>query len=217
MRFSATSGGKRRQKSLTFSGAKYPAESDLRKAIELAVIQRNRESEMVKVDAVFGAITALYREVHLAGLEHSTRQTDSYLLNSYIEPQFNDVPTRAVTPLAVTRWFGGLRLAPTTKASIRSIMSQCFELASRQVITDNVTGTLCKMRFFGHIVKPAKIFVRSAIPIVTLHESRRATKSLDDMSKRTTQKLHLRIGAWTTDYQTTSRASSNEAYGGRLP
>jgi len=130
VRFSALEGGKRRQKSLTFSGVDYQSESEVRKAIELAVIQQNRETERGKVDALFGAITNLYRHERLSDFEHSTRQTNTYLLKSYIEPQFKDVPIRGATPLAVTRWLSGLTLAPTTKAAIRSVMSQCFELAA---------------------------------------------------------------------------------------
>ena len=130
VRFSEWSGGKRTQKSLTFSGLEYPNESDVRKAIELAVSQQNRDTEKAKVEAVFGDIIGLYRTEHLPGLEHSTRQTNTYLLTSYIEPMFKDVPIRGVTPLAVTRWFSELKLAPTTKASIRSVLSQCFELAA---------------------------------------------------------------------------------------
>ncbi|MGO8759931.1 MAG: tyrosine-type recombinase/integrase [Terracidiphilus sp.] len=130
VRFSEWQSGKRRQKSLTFKGAEYPNESDVRKAIELAIVQQNRSTERVKVDALFGAITALYREKHLPGLEPSTRQTNSYILKNYIDPKFQGTPIRRVTPLAVTSWFNELKLAPTTKASIRSVMSQCFELAA---------------------------------------------------------------------------------------
>ena len=121
---------KRVQKSLTFSGDKYPNESDVRKAIELAVIQQNRETERVKVDAEFGAVISIYREEHLPNLEHSTRQTNTYLLDKYIKPKFEHVLIRDVTPLVVTRWLSELTLAPTTKAAIRSVMSQCFEKAA---------------------------------------------------------------------------------------
>jgi hypothetical protein len=130
VRFSEWAGGKRIQKSITFSGVNYPTESDVRKAIELAVSQQNRETERARVDAVFGTIIDLYRTKHLPGLEHSTQQTNTYLLDNYIDPKFAGAPIRSVTPLAVTQWFSELSLAPTTKASIRSVLRQCFELAA---------------------------------------------------------------------------------------
>jgi len=130
VRFSEISGGKRIQKSLTFSGFDYPNESDVRKAIDHAVVQQNRMVERAKVNAAFGDLTGLYRTEHMPGLGHSTQQTNRYLLASYIEPEFREVPIREMTPLYVTQWVNGLALAPTTKGSIRSVMSQCFELAA---------------------------------------------------------------------------------------
>ena len=64
VRFSEFSGGKRIQKSLTFSGFDYPTESDVRKAIEHAVVQQNRMVERAKVNAAFGDLrraAALFR------------------------------------------------------------------------------------------------------------------------------------------------------------
>ena len=57
VRFSEWERGKRKQKSITFDAAKYPNESDVRKAIQFAVVQQNRESERSKVEATFGVIT----------------------------------------------------------------------------------------------------------------------------------------------------------------
>lgn len=56
----------------------------------------------------------------------------------YIEPRWSDEPIRNVTPLAITAWMRDLRscldqrkpLSATTKAGIRSVMRQCFELAA---------------------------------------------------------------------------------------
>ncbi len=130
VRFSEVAGGKRRQRALYFSGQEYPKEADVRKAIEMTVTQHNQDSERAKVDVLFGAVTGLYRTEHLPDLEPSTRQLHTYLLNNYIEPKFAKVAIRKVDPLAVTLWFGELNLAPTTKASIRSVLSQCFKLAA---------------------------------------------------------------------------------------
>jgi hypothetical protein len=111
----------------------------VRKVIEQQVILQNRKAERVKVGALFGVLCALYRREHLPTLRHSTRGTNEYLLRDYIEPQWSADLIRDVTPLAVTSWIRDLRslsdpaktLSPTAKASIRSIMRQCFELAAR--------------------------------------------------------------------------------------
>ncbi len=75
-------------------------------------------------------VCAVDRQEHLPGLEHSTRYTNSYLLDDYIEAHFGHMPIREVKPLVIDRWIKGLKLAGTTKASIRSIMSVCFNLAA---------------------------------------------------------------------------------------
>ena len=77
------------------------------------------------MDALFGAIIELYREKHLPDLEHSTHRTNSYLLDSYIEPGFGTKQITEVTPLAVLEWSEELSLSPTTKAAIRSVLSVC--------------------------------------------------------------------------------------------
>ena len=130
VRFSERIGGKRVQKSMTFRGPEYRNESDVRKAIEFAVIQQNRDAARSKVDAAFSTIIDLYKSEHMPGREHSTNQLSEYILRNYISPRFADSPIREVTALAVTRWLNELKLAPTTKASIRSVLSQCFELAA---------------------------------------------------------------------------------------
>jgi integrase len=129
-RFSEVVNDKRKFKSLYFSGSEYPTEGSVRKALELAIVQRNSDHDREKVDAKFGAVTALYRDWHLPNLRHSTQQTNRYLLASYIEPRFAGSPLRSVTPLVVTEWLRHLQLRPTSKASIRSVLRVCFDLAS---------------------------------------------------------------------------------------
>ena len=130
VRFSELKAGKRVQKSLTFSGDEYRTENDVRKAIELEVVKQNRSAERHKVDASFSAPIGLFKDNHLPELEHSTRELYSYVLRKYITKEFGDDLVRDVTPLRVTQWLKGLDLAPTTKASIRTVMSQIFELAA---------------------------------------------------------------------------------------
>jgi integrase len=130
VRFSEWKNGKRHQRTLTFDPAEYPTEKDVRKGLELTVSQVNAEAGAVKADSKFMDICALYRQEHLPTLEHSTRYTNTYLLDDYIEAHFGHTPIREVKPLEIDRWIKGLKLAPTTKAAIRSIMSVCFNLAA---------------------------------------------------------------------------------------
>lgn len=131
VRFSATVNGKRTQKSLYFPADEYKTEASVRKAIQLQVAQVNSGNERAKVGAKFGVITELYRAEHLPTLRHSTQQVNTYLLKDYIEPRWASELLQDVTPLQVVGWFRGLSgLAPTTKTAIRSVMSQCFQLAA---------------------------------------------------------------------------------------
>jgi hypothetical protein len=51
--------GKRHQRTLTFNGAKYPKEADVRKAIELPVSQIDSGTAREKADQKFGAIITI--------------------------------------------------------------------------------------------------------------------------------------------------------------
>ena len=130
LRFSETVNGKRKQKSLYFDGSEYPTEASVRKATQNQVALVNTNNERHKVAAKFGAIIALYRTEHLPTLRHSTQSTNRYLIDDYVEPEWQGAPIKDVTPRGVAGWLGALKLSATTKASIRSIMSQHFELAA---------------------------------------------------------------------------------------
>jgi integrase len=130
VRFSEWKGGKRHQRTLTLDGSDYPTEKDARRAIELTVSQVNAGTGAAKADAKFMDICTLYRKEHLPTLEHSTREHNAYLLDDYIEAHFGHTPIRDVRPLDIDKWIKGLPLAATTKASIRSIMSVCYNLAA---------------------------------------------------------------------------------------
>ena len=86
-------GGKQTYKSSFFNSSDYPTEASVRKALETTVVLTNSETGRVKVDAPFSEIIGIYRTKHLPGLEHSTQQTNSYFLNSYIEPKFSKTKT----------------------------------------------------------------------------------------------------------------------------
>lgn len=116
---------------MLFDGAEYATERDVRKAIQGQVVLANDGNERHKVAAKFGALTAIYRRDHLPTLKHSTQSLNRYLLTRYVEPRWGDTPIHEVTAKRVLNWFGELgELAATTKAAVRSVMSQCFHLAA---------------------------------------------------------------------------------------
>jgi integrase len=130
VRFSETVNGTRKRKTICFESDEYPTEASVRTAIQTQVVLANTQNERSKVGAKFGAVAVLYRTEHLPTLRNSTRHKNAYLLKDYIEPRWANELLQNVTPLGVVRWLGELgELAPTTKAGIRSVMSQCFEQA----------------------------------------------------------------------------------------
>lgn len=142
VRFSDTVNGKQHQKSLYFQSDEYPTKTSVRKSIQQQVALANSDNDRHKIGVTFGTIAALYRSEHLPTLRKSTRQKNAYLLRDYIEPKWAAVPLQSVTPLKVVGWLTdikGLRkgltddfkpLAATTRAGVRSVMHQCFELAA---------------------------------------------------------------------------------------
>jgi len=141
--------GEKTYKSLYFSGEEYPTEAALRKALAPKVILANSENDRSKVDAAFGDVVVIYRSDHLPNLEHSTQQTNSYFLDNYIEPKFSTVKIANVSALSVKRWLDGLKLAPSTRAGIRSVISVCFDLAALHKFvpeTDHNPMTLVKIK-----------------------------------------------------------------------
>jgi hypothetical protein len=73
------------------------------------VVLQNKRSQRIKVDAVFGALCALYRREHLPTPRHSTQSTNAYLIRDYIEPRWSSERIRDVSPIAVTLWIRDLR------------------------------------------------------------------------------------------------------------
>ena len=82
VRFSEHRNDKRHQRTLTFDGIQYPTERDVRAALETTVVRVNAGNDRSRVESLFGAIIEMK---HLPSLEHSTKQTNAYLLGTYIE------------------------------------------------------------------------------------------------------------------------------------
>jgi integrase len=158
VRFSETVNGKRRQPCETFDGDQYPTEASVRIAIELTVSQINAGTAGERADATFGTITAIYRKEHLPELGHATQTMNSYLLRNYIDAEFGRTPLREVKPLTIDKWIKSLKLAASTKASIRSVMSVCFRLAAlHEFIPPMATNPMTLIKLKGVSKRKKKI------------------------------------------------------------
>jgi hypothetical protein len=93
VRFSEWIDGKRRQKALTFSGADYPTEMDVRKAIEFTVIQMNSDTERATEIACSSA-------VRHAPLDGRRVNRDIYLPSK--QEKVESLSGRPENPLAAT-------------------------------------------------------------------------------------------------------------------
>lgn len=149
VRFSEYKEGKRWQRTLTFDGSQYRNEKAVRAALELTVAQVNAGTAGEKADAKFSAVTSVYRTKHLPTLQHSTQTLNEYLLTSYIEPKFGSTPIREMSPLVIDEWIQGLKLAATSKASIRSVMSVCYRLAALHQFVPENTNPMSLIRLKG--------------------------------------------------------------------
>ncbi|MGA2349755.1 MAG: site-specific integrase [Terracidiphilus sp.] len=114
------------------------------------MVPTNSGAGRVKVGAPFSEIIKLYRAKYLPGLEHSTQQTNSYFLNSYIEPKFAKLKVVNVRALAVKEWLDDLKLAGSTKAGIRSVISVCLGIAGLYgYITKSQAGSMSLVKIKG--------------------------------------------------------------------
>lgn len=178
VRLSEKVNGKRKQRCLTFDGNEYRTEKDVRKAIELTVSQINSGTASAKADSTFNEVTAIYRSDHLPGLQHSTQQLNAYLLSRFIEPRFSKVHIRDIKPLVISTWIRELELAPTTKASIRSVMSVCYDLAAlHEFVPPMEKNPMTLIKIKGVSKRQKKI------PQITVEDFQRLLRRLPELLK----------------------------------
>ncbi len=80
-RFYITEDGKRKLKVQTFDSLKYPAERDVRKAVEGQMSALNSGTLGGKVNATLGTIIDRYMREEFPALRHSTQTTNRSLLD----------------------------------------------------------------------------------------------------------------------------------------
>jgi integrase len=74
------------------------------------------------------------------------------------EARFGHTPIRDVRPLDIDKWIKGLPLEATTKASIRSMMSVCFNLAAlHEFIPPMQRNPMSLIKLKGVSKRPKKV------------------------------------------------------------
>jgi integrase len=176
VRFSGKKDGKRFQRTEMYDCALYRTEKDVRKAIELTVSQVNSGTAGERADATFGTIINLYRAEHLPTLARSSRDLNAYLLKDYVEDRFGNTPLRDMRPIVIDSWIKSLKkLVPSTKASIRSVMSVCFTLgALHEFISPMAANPMTLIKIKGVTKR------RKKIPEVTVVNFRRLLERLPE-------------------------------------
>lgn len=129
-RFYATDpDGKRKLKVQTFDSARYPTQSDVRKAVEGQLSALNAGTLGGKVAATMGDIIARYMGEEFPALRHSTQTTNKSLIDLHIKPKWQDVRLADVTAIAVKQWLDKLPFGAASKVRTRNMVSKLLDLA----------------------------------------------------------------------------------------
>jgi hypothetical protein len=83
--------GKRKLKVQTFDSLKYPAERDVRKAVEGQLSALNAGTLGGKLAATLGTIIDRYMAEDFLTLRHSTQTTNKNLIDLHVRPRFSDL------------------------------------------------------------------------------------------------------------------------------
>jgi integrase len=126
--------GKDRRRAITVGAEEdYPSESAVRKSPEVQALLLRVNAEDVTMAAAapkFGAVIARYEQEEMPD-RHSTKTSYRSYIQNHIGPRWGDTPIDKVRPMPVEDWLKGLKLAPKTKAHLRSLMHTVFKCAER--------------------------------------------------------------------------------------
>ncbi len=121
----------RRKKVQLGTVEEYRTRSEATKAAEGFRLLANSDHPTARA-VTFGAVIQQYRREELPARK-STRTWYLPWLNNYIEPQWRDYTLAQLTrsPFAIEQWIAKLKLAPKSKAHVRSLMRIIFNCAMR--------------------------------------------------------------------------------------
>jgi integrase len=143
-RYRDSSEGRRQQKQVTLSSARYPTETQAQRAVAGLLLKVNSDlPEQNCEELLFGTLLDRYiaeeRLVELKGqkpgladadgLQYATACSYLTILNRHIRPKWGATRLGDVRPAPVQEWLKSLEAAPKYKAKIKALMYRLFEKA----------------------------------------------------------------------------------------
>jgi integrase len=129
-RYYATSeDGVRKLRVQTFSGAQYPTELDVRKALAPMITQLNSDTAAGQLSATMGTVMDKYLSQELPKLRHSTQCTNRSLIDLHIRPRWKKVRPSNVEAGDVVESLETLNMGAASRARARNLISRMLDLA----------------------------------------------------------------------------------------
>jgi integrase len=124
--------GRRKRQHVTVGTLEeYPTETAARKAVQALLLKLNAESPAAELKVpTFGTLLDKFAAEEMPE-RYSTRTAYESMLKNHIRPKWANYPLEGFKPMAVEQWLRDLKLAPKTKAHIRSLMHLIFTCAER--------------------------------------------------------------------------------------
>ncbi len=124
-------GGRKRQHVTVGTRNEYPTEAAAKKAVQALLLKLNAEAPGAELNVpTFGTLIDKFVAEEMSE-RYSTRAAYRSMLKIHIRPKWSDYPLDRFKPMVVEQWLRELKLAPKTKAHIRSLMHLIFTCAER--------------------------------------------------------------------------------------
>jgi integrase len=107
----------------------YPAERDVRMAVEAQLSALNAGTLGGKIAGTLGTIIDRYMVEEFPILRHSTQTTNQSLIDLHIRPRRQDERRARVSAMAVKQWLEKLPFGAASKARTRNMVSKLLDLA----------------------------------------------------------------------------------------
>ena len=100
----------------------YSTEAAARKAVQALLLKLNAETPAAELKVpTFGTLLDKFVAEEMPE-RYSTHASYQSMLKNHIRPRWGDYPLEGFKPMVVEQWLRELKLAPKTKAHVRSLM-----------------------------------------------------------------------------------------------